>query len=101
MAVNFGKLKDIYKLQKEAREMQKKMKALIIEGESKDGSVVIQINGVNEIEEIEIDEELLSPDKINELKKGLKQAFKSANKRLQKEMAKDVDIDKMRGMLGM
>ena len=100
MAVNFGQLGDMYKLQKEARAMQKKMKAIIIEGESKDGSVVVRINGVQEIEDMEIDNELLTSEKHDELVKKIKQAFKSANKKLQKEMMKDMDMGKLKGMMG-
>lgn len=96
----FGKVGELYKLQKEARAMQKKMKALLIEGDSKDGSVVVRINGTNEVDDIDIEEELLSPEKKNDLIKRLKQAFKAANKKLQKEMMKDMDLDKMKGMLG-
>ncbi|MFC1780486.1 YbaB/EbfC family nucleoid-associated protein [Patescibacteria group bacterium] len=101
MGVGFGKLGEIYKLQKEARAMQKKMKAITIDGESKDGDVVVRINGVNEVEDIDIDEELLTPENKEKLVKKIKQAFKAANKKLQKEMMKDVDMDKMKGMLGM
>jgi DNA-binding YbaB/EbfC family protein len=101
MGVGFGKLGEIYKLQKEARAMQKKMKAIIVDGESKDGDVVVRINGVNEVEDIDIDEELLTPENKDKLVKKLKQAVKAANKKLQKEMMKDVDMDKMKGMLGM
>lgn len=100
MAAGFGKLGELYKLQKEARAMQKKMKAIIIQGDSKNGLVVVRINGTNAVEDIDIDEELLSPDKKKDLIKSLKQAFKDANKRLQKEMMKDMDVNKMRGMLG-
>jgi DNA-binding protein YbaB len=96
-----GKVNELYKLQKEARSMQKKMKSITIDGESKDGSVVVRINGLQEIEDIDIDEALLSSEKKNELVKKLKQAIKSANKKLQKEMMKDMDMGKLKGMLGM
>ena len=101
MAIGFGKLGDMYKMQKEARQMQKKMKALIIEGESKDGSVVVSINGLNQLEEADFDDSLLSPGNKDKLVKNLKQAFKSANKKLQKEMMKDMDMNKLKGMMGM
>ncbi|MBN2015959.1 YbaB/EbfC family nucleoid-associated protein [Candidatus Dojkabacteria bacterium] len=100
MAFNLGKVKDIYKLQKEARAMQKKMKALIIEGESKDGDVVVRINGTNELVDMDIEDSLLSSDNKLSLIKDIKQALKVANKKLQREMMKDMDMDKMRGMLG-
>lgn len=95
----FSQMKDLYKLQKEARQMQKKMKKLQIEGVSKDELVSVIINGVQEIDDIHIDDELLSPARKNDLVKALQQAFKDANKSLQKEMMKDMDMDKMRSML--
>jgi len=97
----FGKVGELYKLQKEARSMQKKMKSISIDGESKDGSVVVMVNGLQEIVDIDIDEELLSPQKKKDLVKNLKQALKVANKKLQKEMMKDMDVNQLRGMLGM
>lgn len=99
--VGFGKVGDLYKLQKEARAMQKQMKALIIDGESKSGDVVVRINGTQEIEDIDIAEELLSPGNKEKLVKEIKQALKSAQKKLQKEMMKDMDLDKLKGMMGM
>ncbi|MBU0975337.1 MAG: YbaB/EbfC family nucleoid-associated protein [Patescibacteria group bacterium] len=98
---SFGKLGELYKMQKEAREMQKKMKALIIDGESKDGLVVVSINGTQEIEDVSIEDSLLSVDRKDDLIKRLKQAAKAANKKLQKEMMKDMDMGKLKGMLGM
>jgi DNA-binding YbaB/EbfC family protein len=100
MALGFGKLGELYKLQKEARAMQKKMKEITIEGESKEGDVVVVINGTQEIEDIDIQENLLSPEKKDDLVKKIKQAMKEAQKKLQREMAKDMDIDKLKGMLG-
>lgn len=96
----FGKAKDLYNLQKEARSMQKKMKKIQIDGESKDGLVVVRINGLQELEDMDIAEELLEPERKDDLVKRIKQALKDANKKLQKEMMKDMDMDKMRGMLG-
>ncbi|KXK26650.1 MAG: Nucleoid-associated protein YbaB [candidate division WS6 bacterium OLB20] len=96
----FGQIKELYKLQKEARAMQKKMKAIHVTGKSEDELVEITINGTQEIEEIEIEERLLSAEEKKALVKGLKQAMKDAQKRLQKEMMKDMDINQLKGMLG-
>ena len=96
----FGKLKDLYKLQKEARQMQKKMKKIRISGLSKNEHVEIVINGTQEIEELDISDELLDQDRKDDLIKEFKQAMKDAQKKLQKEMAKDMDVDSLRNMLG-
>ncbi|MBD3280864.1 YbaB/EbfC family nucleoid-associated protein [Candidatus Dojkabacteria bacterium] len=96
----FSQMKDLYRLQKEARKMQKQMKKMTVEGTSKDELVRVTINGIQEIDEIDIDEELLNPARKVDLIKGIKQAIKEAGKKVQKEMAKDMDMDRMRSMLG-
>ena len=96
----YNKVKDLYKMQKEARSMQKKMKALKVSGLSKDELVEIVINGTQEIEEISINDELMSVDNKKDLVKGIKQALKDAQKSLQKDMMKDMDLDQLKNMLG-
>ena len=93
-------MKDLYKMQKEAKAMQKKLREKTLSGESKDGRVKVFMNAAQEFEDIKIDETLLSPEMIDTLKTGMKQAFKDYQKKLQKEMMKDFDLDSLRGMLG-
>ncbi len=96
----FDQLKDIYKLQKEAREMQKKMKAMQIVAFSDDEEVKITMNGIQEIENIEINDELMGVENKKHLIKALKEAIKDGQKKLQKEISKDMDIDQIKNMLG-
>lgn len=96
----FNQLKDIYKLQKEAREMQKKMKEVKIMGISDDEDVKIYMNGLQEVDTMEINDELLSVDSKKQLIKEIKGAMKDAQKKLQKELSKDMDISKLKNMLG-
>ncbi len=96
----FDQLKDIYKLQKEAREMQKKMKLVMVEGFSDDEDVKIKMNGLQEVEAIEIDDDLIKVEYKRDLVKAIQQALKDAQKKLQKEMAKDMDISQIKNMLG-
>lgn len=96
----FGQMKDLYKMQKQAREMQKQMKKLKIVGKSDDEMVTVTINGTQELEDIDIDESLLSPENKRNVIRGIKQAMKNSQKKLQKEMMKDMDMDKLKGMLG-
>jgi nucleoid-associated protein EbfC len=95
----FGQAKDLYKLQREAKKMQEEMKQVLVVGESKKSLVKVTLNGVQEMVDINIDEHLLD-DKV-ELKKHIKDAYSDAQKKLQKEMAKGMDMDKLKGMLGM
>ena len=96
----FDQLKDIYKLQKEAREMQKKMKSLQIVAISDDEEVKITMNGMQEIEEMEIDDALMTIENKRNLIKAIKEAVKDGQKKLQKELSKDMDINQIKNMLG-
>lgn len=100
MAGMFNQMKDLYRMQKEAREMQKRMQALKIVGLSKDEKVKITMDGTQEIQEIEIDDELMNVDNKRNLVRAFKEANKDAQHRLQKELSKDMDIDKLKQMLG-
>jgi len=92
--------KEILRMQSEAKKMQKKLRENKISGESKDGRVKIFMNGAQEYEDVWIDDELLDPSELENIKKCFKQAFKDYRKKLQKEMISDMDISQLKGMLG-
>lgn len=95
-----GQLGDLYKMQKEAKKMQKEMKQIHVSGFSKNEDVEVVMDGTQEIEEIGIDDELMTVEKKSYLVKGIKEAVKDAQKKLQKEMMSSMDLDKIKGMLG-
>lgn len=97
MALNIKKMME---LRKEGKQLQKQMQSIIIVGESKDESIKITINGIPEITDLEIDDDLLNPDRKKELIRGIKEAFKDAHKKLQKEAMKDIDMDRVKEMFG-
>jgi len=94
-----GAVKDIYKLQREAKKMQEEMKKVLVTGESKRGLVKVTMNGAQELVDLNFSDDIMG-DKV-ELKKHIKDAYADAQKKLQKEMAKGMDMDKLKGMLGM
>lgn len=98
MANPLTKAKDLYNLQKQAREMQQKMKQVLIVGESKYGEVKITMDGTQEVKDIKLEDYILS-DKAR-LVECIKDALKDAQKKMQKEMMKDLDMDKIKTMLG-
>lgn len=100
MAGPFGQIGELMKMRSEAMKMKKKMEKTVVKGESRDGKVVVEINGLNELLNVEIDDELMSPDKKRQLIEGLIYAMERAKKELEKEMAKDFDINDLKGMLG-
>jgi DNA-binding protein YbaB len=91
----------LLKMKQEADQMRKKLQSQRVAGESKDGKVKIFMNLAQEFEDIFIDEEILSDARSLELiKRGMKEAFQDYQKKLQKEMIKDFDIDQLKRMLG-
>jgi DNA-binding YbaB/EbfC family protein len=100
MANIFSQAKELYKMQAEARAMQKKMQEIVVSGLSKNEQVEVRVNGANELQQVNIDDELIDQSKKALLEKSIKQAFQDANKKLQKELMKGMDINKMKSMLG-
>ena len=96
----FGQMKDLYKMQREAKKMQQQMRKVKVSGQSKDGLLRLYFNGAQELEDVTIDTELLDPEKQADVVEGFKEAYKDYQKKLQKELAKDMDINQLRGMLG-
>ncbi len=99
MANVFNQMKDLYKMQREAKKMQEQMRQVKVSGESKRGLVHMYFNGAQELENMTIDPELLSEDMHDELISQIKEAYKDFQKKSQKELAKDMDINKLRDML--
>lgn len=100
MANVFGQMKDLYKMQREAKKLQEQMRTVKVSGSSRDGTVRMYFNGAQEIENVTIDDEVLSSESTEDIADAIKEAYKDYQKKLQKELAKDVDIDQVRGMLG-
>ncbi len=91
---------EIMRMQSEAKKMQSKMREKKLRGESKDGKIVIFMNGAQEFEDIYIDDMYLDPEMSNALKNGMKEAFKDFQKKLQKDAAQDIDIEQIKKMFG-
>ena len=81
-------------MQSEAKKMQKNLREKKISGQSKDGLLKIYMNGAQEFEDIYIDEDI----DIDGMKKRMKEAFKDYQKKLQKEMVQDMDLDSLKKM---
>jgi DNA-binding YbaB/EbfC family protein len=100
MANVFGQMKDLYKMQKEAKQMQKKMEKIKVTGESKDGKVRMYFNGAQELEDMTIDSSLLDSENQQKVVDGIKQAYKDFQKKLQKKMMGNFDMDQLKNMMG-
>ena len=93
--VDFGKIKDLYKLQKQAREIQKELKDTEIEARSNDGWVTVVFNGEQHLTELTLSEEALRPENKQELEKQLQNIISQAISRSQALAA-----EKMKDVMG-
>jgi len=65
------KFKQLYELQKKAKEIQKELKDTEIEAKSDDGTVSVVINGEQHIVDLKIETSALRPDNKDGLEKTL------------------------------
>lgn len=93
--VDFGKIRDVYKLQKQAREIQKELKDTEIEAKSNDGWVTVVFNGEQHLQDITLAEEALRPENRKELEKQLVNTISQAISRSQALAA-----EKMKSVMG-
>jgi len=93
--VDFGKIKDLYKLQKQAREIQKELKDTETEARSNDGWVTVVFNGEQHLTELTLSEEALRPENKQELEKQLQNTISQAISRSQALAA-----EKMKDVMG-
>lgn len=84
---NFGQMKEMYQLQKKAKEVQKELKNLEIEARSTDGLVAAVVNGEMKIVEIQISDEMMDPSKKDALQLALKDTVGQAMTKAQGESA--------------
>lgn len=88
----FGQLKDMYSLQKQAREMKKQLEAEEVTGSSKDETIKITINGSYEVKRVHVSpESQLTPDQIET---NIQQAYNDANEQL-----RSILMEKFKGMM--
>lgn len=84
---NFGQMKDLYALQKKAKQMQKELKNLEIEAVSDDQSVKVVVNGEMKIVSLEISDDAVKLDNKTSLEEAIKETVASAMSRAQQESA--------------
>ena len=89
----FGQAKDLYKLQKKAKQIKEQLKNLHIEAEVEGVKVVI--NAEQEVQEVTLNEELLKPENKEKLEQILKTVMNKAIKK-----AQEVAAEQMRDMMG-
>jgi DNA-binding YbaB/EbfC family protein len=93
-------MKDLYKMQREAKKLQKEMEKIKITGESRDGKLKMYFNGAQELQDMNVDDELMDPSRKDDLVHNIKEAQKDFQKKLQKQAMKDIDMNQIRNMMG-
>jgi len=93
--VDFSKMKDLYELQKKARQIQKELKNIEVEASSNDGWVTVVFNGEQHLVNIAIAEESLNPENKRELERDLKNTISQGISR-----AQAVAAEKMKDVAG-
>lgn len=81
----FNQMKQMYELQKRAKEIQSKLESIVID--QTEGGIKIRINGIFKVESLEIDSTYFSPDKKEKLESLLCKVFSDAVQEVQKRSA--------------
>ncbi len=89
----FGQARDLYKLQKQAKQVKQELKNLHIEAEV--NGILVVMSAEQEVQEIKIPESLLAPEKAQELQRSLKEVLNKAIKK-----AQEVAAERMRDLMG-
>lgn len=81
------KMKQLYELQKKAKEIKKVLENMVVNVEEAGGKIKISMNGEFRIQLLSIDEYFLSPEKKSELENTLKRAISNAVGQTQSQAA--------------
>lgn len=89
----FKQMKDMYKVQKEAKAIKKELAAIHVEAEI-DG-VVVLVSAEQELISVEIPDNLCGVENKKKLSKAIVEATKKATKK-----AQEIAAEKMKGIMG-
>jgi hypothetical protein len=84
---NFGQMRDMYSLQKKAKQLQKELKDMEIEAKSNDGAVTVIVTGEMKLSSIDINPEFLTADNKKTLENAIKDTVGTAMAKAQAESA--------------
>lgn len=84
---NFGQMKELYSLQKKAKQVQKELKNLEIEAKSTGGEVTVVVSGEMKITQVDFSEAALSFENKRQLEQAVKDTVNQAMTKAQSESA--------------
>ena len=91
----FDKAKQLYQLQKKAREVQKELKNTEVEARSSDGLISVVFTADQKVRSVEIDLSLLSADRKRDLEEKMTRVISEGLSRVQA-----VAAEKTKGLMG-
>jgi DNA-binding YbaB/EbfC family protein len=83
----FDKMKQLYEMQKRAREIQRQLESIHVEKAANNGMLRVRVNGTHKVEEISIDSSYLAPEKKNALERALCDLLNDSFSDIQKQTA--------------
>lgn len=89
----FQQMKDLYNMQKKAKQVQKELK--LIEIEAEEGGVIVVVNAAQEVISVNISDDVFKPENKEKIEKNIVIATTRAM-----EKAKKVAAEKMKPIMG-
>jgi nucleoid-associated protein EbfC len=91
------KMKQLYELQKKAKEMEKALESVVVTRESPGGRLKLSMNGQFRVTSLSIDESALAPGNRAVLEKGLTELFNGAADEARQQSSRQA-MGMMKGM---
>lgn len=92
----FSKLKQFKDLRSQAKSLQNTLSAETVHAEAKGGKIDLVMDGNQKIISLDIADELMKPERKDEVVNGLKDAFHDATKKVQRVMAEKMRASGMK-----
>ncbi|MFH1534405.1 MAG: YbaB/EbfC family nucleoid-associated protein [Patescibacteria group bacterium] len=83
----FNKLKEVKDMRDQAKQLQNQLSQESVMTSSEGGKINLVMDGNQTVVSLDINPELLTPDKKEELEKGLRNVFNEAVKKIQRVIA--------------
>lgn len=83
----FNQMKQLYEMQKKAKDLQKQLEAIKIERTNSSKTIGATVNGAQRLESLRIEPSWLTPEKKNALETSLVQVINDAFNDIQKQTA--------------
>ena len=90
MLKGLGDIGNLLKLQKEMKDIQKKLKAIRLEAASNDGTVKATVNGEFALLDLSIDPEIISAGDVKKIEKAVISAVNNAAEKMRRQSADEM-----------